>query len=766
MATILDKLAEAVRKVADFNSASQVAPSCILWPDGDRQFESALPLLLKALPELLVLGSYDTANRAGPAIWLRCAIASRADEYDPQGRTPVIYLPGVSRSGLRAVEGLPEPLRPLAYLAFRGAVFQQRNGKDWTAMAFLVSKDAGGLGLDIAGDDATRSSLLSALPKILETDVGQLSSHHIESLELDTVVSGGDQVKNLLQWLDQGDAWRKKQGEDKWNAFVSICKKAYAFNPDTDGQGAVLCHFADRRGAWRTVFERYEESWTAYPQILPNLKLQNPPAFNLFATAEEYGGWPQWNEFEEGQLNGVFKTIPTLSQGEALKKLEEAEERHAPRRSLVWAMQKLSPMALALRHLLELARLSSKSLPLFTGVDDLADWYGADGWRTDAAARLAVAAAGHSSSGMDVMAAVRHFYKPWLEKTTLAFQELVAGRDYPPVTHPPKACADEWCIFTDGLRLDVARELRELLMAGGYEVAEERRWAPVPTITASGKPFAVPGGGGIEPPQNEGFLFDPLKGPGESFAKYLAAAGLADAAAREKGKPVWKPVGDIDTEGHEHGEKLSVHVGGELEVLVNAVGDAFASGAGKVRIVTDHGWLWLPGALPKHELETALADSKSPRHAAPKFGVKHGEIELGWSWNEEIRVAFAPGICAHRNGMAYAHGGLSLQECLLLDLSVTKTAGGGGAVAIKEKHWRGMRLSCRLEGDFKDCRIDVRKDPHVAESLLSKGPSGVDGEGNCKCFVADESLSGEVAFVVALDAEGNVRAQRKMIIGD
>ena len=221
MATILDKLAEAVRKVADFNSASQVAPSCILWPDGDRQFESALPLLLKALPELLVLGSYDTANRAGPAIWLRCAIASRADEYDPQGRTPVIYLPGVSRSGLRAVEGLPEPLRPLAYLAFRGAVFQQRNGKDWTAMAFLVSKDAGGLGLDIAGDDATRSSLLSALPKILETDVGQLSSHHIESLELDTVVSGGDQVKNLLQWLDQGDAWRKKQGEDKWNAFVN-----------------------------------------------------------------------------------------------------------------------------------------------------------------------------------------------------------------------------------------------------------------------------------------------------------------------------------------------------------------------------------------------------------------------------------------------------------------------------------------------------------------------------------------------------------------
>ena len=769
MATILDILVEAVRKAAEYNSKSQIAPSCILWPDGGRQFESALPLLLKALPELLVLGNYDAANRTGPAIWLRCAIAGKADGYDPQGKTPVVYLPGVSLDNLHDVEALPPSVRALAYYAFRGTLFLQgnwRNGKDWTALSFLMSKDAGCPGLDIARDAATKTSLLTALSKVMETDVGQLSSHRMDSLELDKIVSGGDQVKNILQWLDQGDAWRKKQSPDKWKAFVSICEKAYAFNPETDGKDAALCRFADRKGAWQTVFERYEESWRAYQQILPNLKLQNPPAFSLFSTVDEYGGWPQWNEFEEGQLTGVVKTIPSLSQGEALKTLEEAEARHAPRRALVWAMQKQSPMVSALRHLLELARLSSKSLPLFSGIDDLAEWYGAEGWRTDAAARLAVAAAGHSSSSMDVMAAVRHFYKPWLEKTVLAFQELLAGRDYPPVAHPPKASVDEWCIFTDGLRLDVARELRELLMAGGYDVAEERRWAPVPTITASGKPFAVPGGGGIEPPKNEGFLFDPLKGPGESFAKYLAAAGLADASAREEGKPIWKSVGDIDTEGHEHGEKMPVHVGGALEVLVNAVRDAFASGAGKVRIVTDHGWLWLPGGLPRKDMPKGLVDSKNLRYAISKCGVKHDEIELGWSWNEEFRTAFAPGICAHRNGKSYAHGGLSLQECLLLDLSVTKTAGGGGAVAIKEKHWRGMRLSCRLEGDFKDCRVDVRKDPHVPDSLLSKGPAAVDGEGNCKCFVADESLSGEVAYVVALDAEGNVRAQRKMIIGD
>ena len=40
MAKVIDKLVEAVRKAAEYNSASQVAPSCILWPDGDRRLRA------------------------------------------------------------------------------------------------------------------------------------------------------------------------------------------------------------------------------------------------------------------------------------------------------------------------------------------------------------------------------------------------------------------------------------------------------------------------------------------------------------------------------------------------------------------------------------------------------------------------------------------------------------------------------------------------------------------------------------------------------
>jgi hypothetical protein len=67
-----------LRDSAIFNPEVQVAPSCILWPDKDRQWEAVIPRLQSELAELLVLGDYAPENRTGPAIWLRCVIAGKA----------------------------------------------------------------------------------------------------------------------------------------------------------------------------------------------------------------------------------------------------------------------------------------------------------------------------------------------------------------------------------------------------------------------------------------------------------------------------------------------------------------------------------------------------------------------------------------------------------------------------------------------------------------------------------------------------------------
>ena len=120
---IIDYLIKSIRSASDYNPDVQVKPACILWPDKARQWEAVIPRLQKEIPELLVLGDFDPSTRTGPAIWLRCviarkiAIAAVAPEIPiPDEMVPVLYLPGVGRQDLRAVENCLEPLKPLAEL--------------------------------------------------------------------------------------------------------------------------------------------------------------------------------------------------------------------------------------------------------------------------------------------------------------------------------------------------------------------------------------------------------------------------------------------------------------------------------------------------------------------------------------------------------------------------------------------------------------------------------------------------------------------------
>ena len=114
---VIEHLVKTLRDSAIFNPEVQVAPSCILWPDKDRQWEAVIPRLQSELAELLVLGDYAPESRTGPAIWLRCVIAGKAPDVTlPADRVPVFYLPGVSRQDLRAIEDCPDLLKSFASL--------------------------------------------------------------------------------------------------------------------------------------------------------------------------------------------------------------------------------------------------------------------------------------------------------------------------------------------------------------------------------------------------------------------------------------------------------------------------------------------------------------------------------------------------------------------------------------------------------------------------------------------------------------------------
>jgi len=150
-------LAEALR-----SPDGVAAPVALLWTDADGQWRPLIATLMRAVPELYVLGPYAPGEQQGPVIWLKCIIERSLPEISPPpGVVPILYLPNVSRQDLRAGGDCPPNLQPLIELQYRGAVWHQRNGRDWTVDAFLTSED--GVGLDISKDNRTRNSMLRAL---------------------------------------------------------------------------------------------------------------------------------------------------------------------------------------------------------------------------------------------------------------------------------------------------------------------------------------------------------------------------------------------------------------------------------------------------------------------------------------------------------------------------------------------------------------------------------------------------------------------------
>src|ERR1039457_4067702 len=163
-----------------YAAGDQVAPCAVLWPDPERLWECILPELQAVMPELFLLGSYVPEKRTGPALWLRCIEARVVEGAPPAGTTPIIYLPGISREKLRAVEDCPQELAALVELQYRGRIWLHENGKEWTPNAFLVSKH-GGLGLDVAKDQATLDALSRALPTLMTEPLSQLQGRRLES---------------------------------------------------------------------------------------------------------------------------------------------------------------------------------------------------------------------------------------------------------------------------------------------------------------------------------------------------------------------------------------------------------------------------------------------------------------------------------------------------------------------------------------------------------------------------------------------------------
>ena len=774
--TPLHAIALALRRAKRFSPDVECAPQCILWPDRDGQWRSIIAALQAELPELLILGPLDEARRTGPAVWLRCAMAGQVPAVQLDGKhPPILYLPEVGRQDLRAIENCPEPLKPLAELQYRGQMFSQVNAKDWTVLAFLKSEQ-GGLSLDVGQDKESKESMLLALSQLMDQPLDLLRVRRLDGSWFNTLLTGGDPVRDLLQWMDSPTEFRAARDDNAWTAFARICQAQFAFQPK-DGELTAAAKLATRVGPWELVWRRFAEAPARYPNIPARIRRCSPPAFDMLTEASTAGGWPQWNDAREADLRASLEALSQQSPHEARATLLRLERDHRHRRDLVWATLGEAPLALAMEPLARLSEATAHSLETATVVDMQAV-YVATGWRADDAVLRALECATSADSRAAISAAIRSVYLPWMMDGARRLQALVSATRSPGGVRegkPPAYITKNQCVmFVDGLRFDLGRRLTTMLDDLGLEVAEHPTWTALPSVTATGKAAVSPVADQFAgQPGAEDFV--PSVGATgallstQQLRRVLAHAGWQVLTGSEVGIPgaqAWCEFGDIDQEGHARGWKLALHVQPLLAEIAERISTLLAAGWEEVRVVTDHGWLLLPGSLPKIDLPKALATTKWGRCAVLKEGAHSDERLYPWYWDPAQRVALADGVSCYKSGEEYAHGGLSLQECLTLQLAVSSRSGTPqGQVRIGDVGWRGLRLSVSIDEPKTGLSADVRREAGNSGSSVVVARKAFSAHGACSLIIENEDLEGQMAYLVVLDEYGVLLAQRAVKIG-
>ena len=769
--TVLEALRDAIR-AKDLALDGEVRPAAILWTDPNGEWKGCLDLLRDSIPELLMLGEYDTGTRTGPAIWLRCVIDGPLREgVIPEDVTPIVYMPGVMRSQLQAGKECPEPIRPLVELMYRGTAWLQKNGSDWTARAFLGSNQS--LGLDIAGDQATSEAIVRAMPEVLTQQVDQLRGRKITAAEFDKLLSD-DHIRDLLQWIGNPDRTRARLGETRWDAFVNQCRDALDFDPSAKQPFEAGELLGKGEGNWKAAWQRYTESPSGYPGVVEILRKCRPNE-DLFGESGER--WPDLNDEKEESIRKSLQSLSEMNHRAACDLVCELEQEHAVRRNWVWAKLGLSPLAMNLKPLSQLASGARQALKA-AEPNDYATRYADDGWLVDAAAWEAIAAAPVAERAL-IRQVVHHLLVPWLEQSTINFATSLEGNPLPQrreqqtIEAEPSMCL----LFVDGLRYDVGQRLAEQLEERGYAIERAHRWAALPTVTATAKPAVSP----AEPLISGTTLGESFAPSFEDDKKEVAAASLrkrladrgyqilrSDAApwpAEEQGKG-WKEFGQIDKRGHDLEWELAVQLPSEIETLTEEIAQLLKAGWKSVRVVTDHGWLLAPCGLPNADLPKHLTTSRWARCAVITAGNTPDVSLVEWHWNSTQHFAVPPGISCYNASRQYAHGGISLQECLIPDLVVRgDTQEATARVTIRSISWRGFRCDVKLSTGIGSPVVDLRLGGPSGMSVVAKAKS-VDDLGEVNLVLSDDEYSDADLTLVVTDKSGSLLTQLTTRVGE
>ena len=150
-------------------------------------------------------------------------------------------------------------------------------------------------------------------------------------------------------------------------------------------------------------------------------------------------------------------------------------------------------LAIAMEQLTLVAQRTSSQLG-GDSTDDMARLYSESGFLVDDAVIRVLAAVKSAADRSAVNAALRTVYLPWVDHSASRLQELTKSARLPIHAEQDavKAELGQVILFADGLRYDVAQRLAATLEERNLRCSQTKRWAALPSVTATAKPAIAP----------------------------------------------------------------------------------------------------------------------------------------------------------------------------------------------------------------------------------------------------------------------------------
>ena len=748
MTTVLDALERALLAAGGHQRGEVLAPACIVWPDPSGEWRAAAEQVRARRP-LLTLGAYNPETSTGPAIWIRSVVDAGAADQEPA----IVYLPGLGLDALRG-EVAAESVKPLVDLQFRGAVFLGPRKRLWTVASFF--KEGKELKVDVA--DSARRPLVAHLGALLTQSVGDLRARAPLTLSTLSRLAFPDLPGQFLSWLSGGGG----------NTSQAL-GEAFASELGVDVSGGVpeaALKLATRKGALAGVWERYAASPDVYTGVRSALEAAGPTVKNGW-TVEQAQVWPQVNRVAEEALRASLQALRHEPAATVRERLVQLEDEHAARRTGVWGRLGEAPLACALEHLAHLAVHSAGTITGVT-VAELGADYATGGYRTDQAALRALGTVLSDADLNLVGAVLREPYLEWLTRVNERFASVALAT---PSLPSPNSSA--WTpapglavVFVDGLRFDVASMLESQL--GAFQTQLDWQVSALPSITPTAKPAVAPIGGKLDVLNadkltlshqgrtiNAAVLRDLLTQRGFKAVRTPAEGDSAGA--------VWLETGNLDSLGHSQGTGLAGLLPAEVRRLAERIQSLLDAGFHEVRIITDHGWLLLPGGLPKVDLPGSLTLFKKGRCAVLKGANASAYPTVPWTWDASVQITLAPGVHSFEAGEEYTHGGLSLQESIIPVLTV-RGQEKAVSVTFESVRWTGNRCRVQITGGG-GLTVDLRRRAADAGSSILTTPKAVGADGSVSLLVEGDDMDGTAAVLVALRDDQIVR-QQSVTVGE